>query len=217
MGVAISMYEDYGAPLGTPAKGTNRVVVPDLNLKTTRDPLTHYYHQDLQRPVHDISAGFPIHSVSFTRHISFKLYGTYHKIRNIRITLKQPSLENILKEGNLSASDFMFKLTNVYEDTANVNNIFGHPNGVFDGSMTPLVGTEIIYPRTSTLGPEHAASRPVSHNDSEDVWTEYLVLQAIAFPVEYTNATDAEAYKEILGNLMSTDFCTIECDEIGEI
>ena len=217
MGVAISMYEDYGAPTGTPAKGTNRVVVPDLNLKTVRDPLIHYYYQDLQRPVHDVVAGFPVHAVTFTRHISFKLYGTYHKVRNIRITLRQPELENILKSGNLSAANFMYKLTNQYEDTAVENNIFGRPNGVFDGTMNQIDGTEILYPRTSTLGPESATSRPISHNNSDDIWTEYLVLQAIAYPVEYTQATDAEAYKEILGNLMSTDFCTIECDEIGEL
>jgi len=215
MGIAIAAYEDWGAATGTPAKGTNRVAVADLNLKTARDPLIHYWFQDLQRPVFDVAEAYPIHSVTFTRHISFKLFGTYDRMKNVKITLRKPEVENLLKTTGLSLANFTYKLTNVYQDTPTENNIFGRVNGVYDGTMNALLDEEVLWPRLSTVGPEAATSRPISIGPNLDVWTEYLVLQAIAFPIDYENAQDDSAYKELLGNLMQTKFCTVECDEFG--
>lgn len=218
MGIAIAAYEDWGAPTGSPAKGTNRVAIGDLNLKVARDPLIHYWFQDLQRPVNDIPAGFPAHAVTFTRHISFNLFGTYSRMKNVKIILKRGVLDNLLKQNAaISNAFFSYKLTNIYQDTPLANNVFGRQNGVYDGTLKPITDNEVLWPRLSTIGPEAATTRPISMGPNASVWTEYLVLQTVAFPIEYALAQDDSAYKELLGNLMNTEFCTVTCDEFGAL
>ena len=165
MPMLIEAYEDWGPATGSPARGTNRTLITNCNLKSISDPEQNYFLYDVNRPKPGWLTG--LHTVSVTRYISFKVSGTYNTSANARI---------IIPKG--FASDnwrVMYKLTNTYVQPATTTNDFGNTQGVLDGSMQTLTDDVMLFTRRGS-SPETATSTS-TWTSNGTFFTPYLVLQ----------------------------------------
>lgn len=177
MTISIEVYEDWGTAIGTPAKGTNRTKVTNANLKSIMDPAQHYYLNDITRPPEVTLNSTEIASCSFTRYLSFKISGTYSRIKNTRI---------IIPKG--FASDnwrVSYRLTNSYEMPTGTTNSLNRYVGNYDGRLMPLTEDVTLFPNLSVVGPEQSTTRPLTVGPNTTVWTQYLVLQFMAHASTY--------------------------------
>jgi hypothetical protein len=167
MTITIEAYEDWGPAIGSPVKGTTRTEVTNFNLKAISAPAQNYYLNDIQRPNANL---FGSHGYcSFKRYFSFKIYGTYNRVKNSRIIIPSGFVSNNWR--------VMYKMTNLYEQPTGTANEFGRVMGDFDGSLLTLTEETTIFPLLSTVGPEAATSRAISYGPNQTLWTQYLVMQ----------------------------------------
>lgn len=172
MTITIEAYEDWGAATGTPAKGTNRTKITNANLKTIADPSSHYYLNDITRPVPPTINSDELATFSYKRFISFKISGTYSRIKNSRIVIPQGFVQD-----NWRVS---YKLTNAYEMPTGTVTSLNRYSGEYDGSLIALTEGVTLFPNLSAIGPEQATLRPLTAGPNTTLWTQYLVLQFMA-------------------------------------
>ena len=168
MSANIDLYEDRGAPLA--GRGTTVALLSEWNLKASADPAYVYYptaettSAPLIRPFNTAGA----QTYSFKRYLSFKIDGTYTRLKNIRIKL------SIDGASQSDGAQLFYKMTSTY----------AAPDNAFDGDMmllstadgTGLLTTE-IWPMLSTTGPQNATSRQVVYGPNETLYTNWLVVQ----------------------------------------
>lgn len=168
MSANIDLYEDLGAPLSS--RGTTVLLLNEWNLKASADPAYVYYptgettNAPLIRPFETPGA----QTLSFKKYLSFRIDGTYSRLKNIRIKL------SIDGESQSNGAQLFYKMTNVY----------AAPDAAYDGDMmllstvdgAGLLTTE-IWPYLSTTGPQAATSRQVVYGPNQTLWTNWLVVQ----------------------------------------
>lgn len=170
MAITIEAWEDWGPLLN--GRGTYSTQVTNCNLSSLSDPNQNYYLNDIPRPVTSAV------NCSVTRHISFKVSGTYTAIKNLRIEIPAARLV-----GNWEVA---YKLTNTYAAAGTLTNEFGRTGGILDNSLNILSTPVIIYPTLSSTGPSTAGSRGAL-GPNLTLWTQYLVLQFRAYPGVWTD------------------------------
>jgi hypothetical protein len=162
--VNIDLYEDTGAVLS--GRGTVITLVDHWNLKASAEPAFVYYPTDetssapLIRPVGLIGA----QTLSFKKYLSFKIDGTYSKIKNIRMKLTAVA-------NNTDAAQLFYKFTNTYQV----------PDNAFDGDMVcastnSTILDTYIWPNLGA-SPDLATSRNVIYGPNETLWTQFIVFQ----------------------------------------
>ena len=179
MAITIEAYEDWGAVTGSPVRGTNRTLTTNANLKTISDPTQHYYLNDVTRP----SPSAPLSEIatySYKRYISFKVGGTYSRIKNSRIIIPQGFSSNNWKVS--------YKLANVYEQPTGSITSLNRYSGDYDGTLIPLTEGVTLFPFLSSSGPEYAETREITYGPNTTLWTQYLVLQFTAHESTYSDA-----------------------------
>lgn len=174
--VFINPYEDWGVGTGTPVRGTNRTGITNANLKTVSDPAVNYALASLRRP--KTAWNNKLFTITHKRHIFWQISGTYGTIKDIKITLPAPTG---------SAFKMFYSITNIYSQSVTNLDEFNKSNGTFDGTLIPLTEEVTLHPHISTLGPEHAVSRAISWGPNQTVYTNYLVLQAMALQSTYND------------------------------
>ena len=199
MPLVIEAYEDWGAPVvvaGPPSTtaGTTRTKITNANLKTFVNPAQHYYLNDVPRPVAGIT-GSEQHICSFTRWISFKITGTFVKIKNVRIEIPSGFASDNWRVN--------YGLRSTYVQPAGITNQFSKSSGAYDGTLNSLTESVTLYPLLSTVGPEAASSIPDWHGPNATVWTQYLVLQFMAHPSTFSDVDN-----------FGTDTITLVVDEL---
>lgn len=164
MSVNIDLYEDTGAVSG--GRGSIITLVDNWNMKASGDINTVYYPTDetssapLIRPINTQGA----QTLSFKKYLSFKIDGTYPKIKNIRIKLSAVA-------GNTDSAHLFYKLTNTYQV----------PDASFDGDMlcattnTTIIDTA-IWPNLGA-SPQTATTRNVVYGPNQTLWTQFIVVQ----------------------------------------
>ena len=174
MSITIEAYEDWGVAVGSPAKGTTRTQVTNANLYSYHDPAQNYYLNDVPRPIGE-SLSDDIQICSFKRFICFKVYGTYASFKNAKIVFSAPSTVGTWRIHG--------KLTNQYvQPTGTYNSTFGRTLGDYDGTLPTILGSQVLYPRMSTTGPEAATDRFIRASANTTYWTEWLCLQYMGHP-----------------------------------
>ena len=168
MSANIDLYEDLGAPLA--GRGTTVLLLNSWDLKASADPAYVYYptgettSAPLIRPFNTPGA----QTLSFKKYLSFKIDGTYSRLKNIRIKL------SIGEDSQSNGAQLFYKMTSTY----------AAPDANYDGGMmllsTPdgagLLTTE-IWPFLSTTGPQNATSRNVVYGPNQTLYTNWLVVQ----------------------------------------
>ena len=218
MAIAVTAYEFWGpATDNLDTISVNRTPISDLSLKSITDPNVVYYGYDIQRPLFDTPEGFVTQPMQ--RYIAFRITGNYTKMKNIKITIKKPSMyQKVGGEQVANATDdtkLMYKTTNQYQQPQSTLNTFGTPVGAYDPTMTPVVDEVVIRPRISNMSPARATGRQTEYLNAPNYWTEFLVLSANVFPGAHdlvgnfgkNGATDLGG---ITGPLV-----TVEIDEVG--
>jgi len=224
MSIAFTAYEFYGAPTGNNTSvSANRQTTGDLSFRAITDPNKIYFLDDIQRPL-GIN-GSPFIACSMQRYFSFLITGRFAKLKNVKVTIKKPSLFN--KVGGVmtavSGDDtaLMYKMTNQYANQGIVTNDFGISNGAFDGDMNIVTEDIILRPRISSISPAFATSRPAEFYQGA-YWTEFIVLQVGVFPGAYANVGNfGKLGSTLVGVAGPTNITgpllTIEADELGEV
>lgn len=165
MSVNIDLYEDTGAVLS--GRGTTVTLLDSWDLKNSADHAYVYYPTNettaapLIRPFNTAGA----QTLSFKKYLSFKLDGTYTRLKNIRIKVTA-------SDPDTDAAQLFYKLTNTYQV----------PDNTFDGDMILLspnstILTPIIWPMLSTTGPQNATSRQTVYGPNQTLYTQFLVVQ----------------------------------------
>jgi hypothetical protein len=165
MAANIDLYEDSGALLS--GRGTTVALCTEWNLKASSNPAYVYYptnetsNAPLIRPFNTAGG----QTLSYKRYLSFKIDGTYSKIKNPRIylDLAGPQTDN---------AQLFYKLTNSYSV----------PDATFDGDMTLLATDTVvqlpeIWPMLGS-SPASASSRSISYGPNATLWTPFIVVQA---------------------------------------
>ena len=173
MPMLIEAYEDWGPATGTPARGTNRTLITNCNLKSISDPEQNYFLYDVNRPKPGWLTG--LGTVSVTRFISFKVSGTYRPSNNARIVIPKGFAPDNWR--------VMYKLTNSYVQPATSNNDFGNTQGVWDSSLITLTDDVTLFPKRGT-SPETASSF-ANFSANQTYFTQYLVLQFMCHQSEF--------------------------------
>lgn len=196
MAVSIEAYEDWGPAVNVSGNisGTYRTKVTNLNLKTISDPAQNYFLNDLVRPVK--STG-DFYYTTFTRYISFKIFGTYQLVKNIKIDI--PSGYDATSDANNINWRVMYGLRKNYVQPTGYTNILGRSVGNYDGTLNTLKSAVTLYPFLSTTGPEYAVDRNTTYGPNTTIWTQYLVLQ---FMVHAGSALDVDNFG--VGNITVT-------------
>lgn len=170
MSVSIACFEAHGiATGGVPELLTQ---VTNCNLKVSADPAQHYYLNDLQRPTGAL--GKPQANFTFTRYFTFRVTGSFTRVKNIRIRLNR----------GYSANDWRisYGLRTSYSPPGTNPNEFAVTSGRIDGTLQTLTEPTIIYPMlhqgASLSSP--VWTRDIWYNNSAPIWTQYLVLQGAA-------------------------------------
>lgn len=154
MTIAIDLYEDSGAVLS--AHGTTRIAVDNIGWKSSGlDETNSFAYYPLRRPT----------DVPFT--YSFKKYN-YFRISGTHAAATRPV---IIIQGGSMAGDFRlyYKLSNTYQV----------PTNAFEGDLIYVnSNTLMLYPKLSTVGPEHTGAAHVQYLTSGTTYyTQYLVTQ----------------------------------------
>lgn len=222
MAVNVTAYEFFGDPTGDPnTVSLQRSTIADLSQKSITDPTQIYYGYDIQRLLYGSGANFM--SNSMKRYVTFRITGTYQKIKNIKLTLYKPGLyKKVSGVSTLVSGDdsqLCYKLTTNYEKPqASSPNIFGETAGAFDGSLSVVAdSTVVLRPKLSTVSPALATTRQVEYSHASSYWTEFLVLQNNVFPGSFNQVgnfgkTGGNNLGGITGPLL-----TIEIDEVGSV
>lgn len=168
MSANIDLYEDLGAPLA--GRGTTVLLLNSWDLKASADPAFAYYptaetsSAPLIRPFNLPGA----QTLSFKKYLSFKIDGTYSRLKNIRMRL------SIGEEAQSNGAQLFYKMTNTY----------AAPDNAYDGNMMLLstangqgLLTTEIWPFLSTVGPQSATSRQVTYGPNQTLYTNWLVVQ----------------------------------------
>lgn len=165
MSANIDLYEDTGPVLS--GRGTTVTLLDSWDLKKSADPTVVYYPTNagvgapLIRPV--AQAGAQV--LSYKKYLSFKIDGTYKRLKNIRIQLSATA-------GNTNKAQLFYKLTSTYAE----------PDDAFDGSMllwspeTDIINPT-LFPMLSTTSPQTATSRATSYGPNQTLYTQFLVVQ----------------------------------------
>jgi hypothetical protein len=168
MSANIDLYEDLGAPLS--GRGTTLLLLDDWNLKASTDPAYVYYptgettSAPLRRPFNTLGA----QTLSYKKYLSFKIDGTYARLKNIRMKL------SIDGEAQSNGAQLFYKMTSTY----------AAPDNAYDGDMMLLstadgtgLLTATLHPMLSTTGPNAATSRQVVYGPNQTLYTSWLVVQ----------------------------------------
>lgn len=188
MSVNIDLYEDTGAV--SSGRGSTVTLVDGWNLKYSAVTSVAYYPTATETDaplVRPTSAGEEF--LSFKKYLSFKIDGTYTRIKNLRIV---PSIET---EAQADKVRLFYKFTNTY----------AVPDATYDGDMMPLsidgvLQRYVLHPNFSTSNPQSATTRQVAYGPNQVLYTNFLVVQ-MRIPKECT-----------VGN-SATFKLTLTCDE----
>lgn len=168
MSANIDLYEDLGAPLA--GRGSTVLLLDSWDLKASADPAYVYYptgetsSAPLVRPFKLPGA----QTLSYKKYLSFKIDGTYSRLKNIRMKL------SIGEDAQSNGAQLFYKMTSTY----------AAPSNAYDGDMmllstadgSGLLTTE-IWPFLSTVGPHAATSRQVVYGPNQTLYTNWLVVQ----------------------------------------
>lgn len=165
MAVNIDLYEDTGAL--TSGRGATVTLIDNWNLKASADPNYLYFPTaettcaPLVRPLLPGQE-----TLSFKKYLSFKIDGTYTRIKNLRI------VASIESSGEADKPRLFYKFTNTYAP----------PDDAFDGDMNCLsldgvVQVPQLFPFFSTSNPQSATTRAVAYGPNQTLYTNWLVLQ----------------------------------------
>ncbi len=178
MSANIDLYEDTGPVLS--GRGTTVTLLDSWDLKSSSNPTDFYYPTNvgvgapLIRPVGTAGA----QTLSYKKYLSFKIDGTYKRLKNIRIKLSAIAGDN--------DAQLFYKLTNTYAE----------PDNLFDGDMRlwatgASITNDTLHPMLSTTSPNTATSRSVIYGPNETLYTEFLVVQ-LRVPNNSTIGNSAE-------------------------
>lgn len=154
---------------------TSVTKVTNCNLKTALDPAQHYFQYDLQRPTGALYGS--VGDCTYVRTFSFKITGTFERIKNIRI----------VASGEVGTTRVNYGLRETYVQPSGSSNEFGRTTGAYDGSLIPITGDLELHPlvhRGSSLSAP-VWERELSYDDSVPTWTQYLLLQCMAHPSDF--------------------------------
>lgn len=164
MSVNIDLYEDTGAVLS--GRGTVITLADNWNMKASADPAYVYYPTDettaapLIRLV-NVPGG---QVLSYKKYLSFKIDGTYTKIKNLRLKFSAVA-------GNTDSAQLWYKLSNTYQV----------PDATFDGDMrcastsSTIIDAD-IWPNIGA-SPQTATTRQVIYGPNQTLWTQFIVVQ----------------------------------------
>lgn len=150
MTATIEIWEDTGVLIS--GHGTTRTQVTNNNWKNSGLVTAAYYLAPLRRP--DDSTGW---TLSYTKYLYFKIYGTWNKIKNCKISLSAVPGKNTQLYG---------RMTSTYKT----------PSADLDGDMMLIDAPVIFYPFVGVTGPEATSSFSGSLT-SGTYYTQYLATQ----------------------------------------
>lgn len=165
MSVSIDLYEDSGAV--SSGRGSTIALIEHWNLKSSADPAVVYFPTaetlaaPLQRPTIPGQE-----TLSYKKYLSFKLFGTYNKVKNLKISLTANSPTQADKPR------LFYKFSNTYQV----------PDNSYDGEMIcasadGVIQVPTLYPMFSTTSPANATTRQVVYGPDQTLYTNFLVLQ----------------------------------------
>lgn len=179
MAVNIDMFEDTGVL--TSGRGATVSLISDWNLKASADPAFVYYPTQetssapLARPL------FPGQEVlSFKKYISFRINGTYTRIKNLRIAL---SIEGAAQANK---TRLFYKFTNTYAPPDNA-----YDGGMMCAAIDSVVQNPQLIPFWSTSNPQSATSRAVSYGPNQTLFSNWICVQ-LRTPFESTVGNSPE-------------------------
>lgn len=169
MSVNIDLYEDTGPVSG--GRGTTITNIVNWNLKANGTATAVYYPTDettdapLIRPRRTPGA----QTLSYKKYLSFKIDGTYARIKNMRIKFKLGTDDD--SEANTDQAQLFYKLTNTYQvpdDSFDGDMLCVSTNGEpFGGVIVPFFGAS----------PQTATTRQVTYGPDQELWTCFIVVQ----------------------------------------
>lgn len=150
MTASIEIWEDTG-PLVS-GHGTTRTQVTNMNWKNSGTVEAVYNLAPLRRP--DDSTGW---TESYTKYLYFKIYGTWNKLKNFKVSIDAIPGTNTQLYG---------KMTSEYLT----------PSSALDGRLILINNAITFYPLLGTGGPEQATTF-LGSVDSGEYYTQYLATQ----------------------------------------
>lgn len=168
MAWTIELWEDHGAPTGSPSVGTTRQEVDNIGWRNSfTDETSAFADSPVQRPY-----GSLLYGLSYTKYNYFKVVqGGTGYVNNIRVTFTGTMTGAGAGSGIASGVRLYYKWATSYQ--APTNNFMG-------GSYFNPGDTAIWNPLISATGPETAVN--VSGSETNTFYTQYLVTQLYVEP-----------------------------------
>lgn len=179
MSLLIDLFEDSGTP--SASRGSVITLIDQWNMKNSSNPAVVYFptgettNAPLVRPT-----GAGEEFLSFKKYLSFKCYGTYANIKNLKINLSVDSATQANKPR------LFYKFANTYSA----------PDNAYDGDMicASIDGTvqvPTLFPCFSTTGPQNATTRQAAYGPDQILYSNWLVLQ-MRIPYDCSVGNSAE-------------------------
>lgn len=169
MALTIELWEDYGAPTGSPLAGTTREEVASISWKSADlDESNSFVNYPVNRPYDG-----NLFTTSYTKYNYFKIQGTYDDAYNLAINFENDPAGNGGGSGVASNVKILYNWTNTY--AASTTNLLA-------GSTYNPDSPQIWRPLLSTQGPEYPGTSVHDMTGDATFYTPYLVTQLIVYP-----------------------------------